>query len=139
MPLIFPAEAIIFLVMGAFFTAAAGLGRRNQRARQRRGVVAAALLIGLTPARRLLTPRVRFTTPAGRTVEAETESAAEAGRYAVGQEIAVVYDPLDPENVDLADARPAGTGFLLLIGLLFLGIGALQVLGYLPVFERLDE
>ncbi|RAK70549.1 DUF3592 domain-containing protein [Hymenobacter edaphi] len=136
MHLAFPAEAVIFLLLGLFFTGAALFGRRQQRARQQRGRRAEATIVALTPARQLFTPRVRFTTAAGQVVETDPESAAVAGQYAVGQTVQVVYEPENPENVDLATAQAGGYGFGLVVGLLFAGVGVLQMLGVLPVFEQ---
>jgi hypothetical protein len=134
----FHGESIIFLLMGAFFVAGGLYGRRSQLARKQRGVRATATLVALIPSRQLFTPKVRFTTADNRVVEAKTESAADAGQYEVGQEIEVIYDPQDPDNVDLASATAGGTSAMILIGLIFAGVAVLQILGYLPIFERYD-
>jgi hypothetical protein len=136
MSLTFPAEAVIFLLMGLFFTGASLFGRRQYRARQQRGQRAEATIVALTPTRRLFTPKVRFTTAAGQTVEIETETAAGPGQYEVGQRVPVVYEPDNPENADLATAQGGGYGFGLAVGLIFAGVGLLQMLGVLPVFEQ---
>lgn len=136
MALTFHGESIIFLLMGLFFSAAALYARRSQQARQLHGLRTTATLIALTPTRRLFTPKVRFTTSDNREIIATTESAADAGQYEVGQKLEVVYDPTNPENVDIADRKPSGTSFMLLVGLLCLGVAALQILGYVSVFEE---
>ncbi|GAA4383291.1 DUF3592 domain-containing protein [Hymenobacter koreensis] len=136
MSLTFHAEAVIFLLMGVFFTMAAVYSKRSQQARQQRGLKALATIIALKPSRQLFSPQVRFTTADGRTIEAETESAAEAGQYEVGQQVEVIYDLKNPENVDLAGVKPSGSGFMLLVGLLFTAIGVLQILDIVPVFEE---
>ncbi|MCC3159886.1 DUF3592 domain-containing protein [Hymenobacter sp. 15J16-1T3B] len=132
----FPAEAVIFLLMGLFFAGASLYGRRLQRARQQRGQLAEATIVALTPTRQLFTPKVRFMTAAGHAVEIDTETAADADQYHVGQQVQVIYDPANPENADLAAATGGGYGYGLLVGLLFAGVGVLQMLGVLPVFEQ---
>ncbi|RTQ46829.1 DUF3592 domain-containing protein [Hymenobacter gummosus] len=136
MHLAFPAEAVIFLLMGLFFIGASLYGRRLRRARQQRGQLADATIVALTPSRRLFTPKVRFVTAAGQTVEIETETAADPGQYAVGQTVQVLYDTANPENADLAGSPPDSYGFGLVIGLLFAAVGLLQMLGIVPVFEQ---
>ncbi|KAA9327635.1 DUF3592 domain-containing protein [Hymenobacter busanensis] len=136
MSLTFHAEAVIFLLMGLLFTGAALFARRNQQARQLRGRPATATVIELIPSRQLFRPKVRFVTADQRTVEAETEAAADAGQYEIGQQVEVTYDPENPENMDFAGAAPAGFRLMLLLGLLFAGLGVLQILGYVLVFEQ---
>lgn len=139
MTLRFPAEAVIFLMLGLLFAAAGWYGRRQQQARRQRGRRTEATIVALTPGRRLLRPTVRFVTAEQQAVEAETESGVVPDRYALGQPVAVVYDPAEPSNVDLAGVPPAGTGWLLALGLVLAAVGTLQVLGLLPVFEDLQH
>ena len=135
MSLSFSTEALIFLVVGLFFLGIGWYIRRQQQARQLRGKPATATIIAFKPARSLLLPRVHFTAADGRSVETNTESGVKKGYYEVGQQVPVIYDPADPENADLAGAPPEGTTMLMLLGLVFAGVGVLQLLGIIPIFD----
>ncbi|GAB3835852.1 DUF3592 domain-containing protein [Hymenobacter jeollabukensis] len=135
MYLSFSFEAVFFLLVGLFFLGMAWYMRRQQRARQLRGLPATATIIDFRPARSLLLPRVRFTAADGRTVETNTDSGVRKGYYEVGQQVPVIYDPADPENTDLAGAPPEGTTLLTLLGLVFAVVGGLQLIGIVPIFD----
>ncbi|AYA36080.1 DUF3592 domain-containing protein [Hymenobacter oligotrophus] len=133
----FHVESVVFVAMGLFFMFTGLYARRSQQTRAQRGVRSKATLIGQTPSRSgLLTSMVQFSVRGGGQITTDTESLGEAGKYTVGQEVEVIYDPQNPENADFATEKPTGIGFAVVIGLGFLVVGTLQLLGYLPLFEQ---
>jgi hypothetical protein len=123
-----------FLIFGAALIVAAARMRRGDRrfaqaAERARGTVVGVRWRGgnHTPS---AFPVVRYTLPDGRTVEAQSSYGA---RRAVpeGTAVDVLYDPANPQRIELAGSGATGTFLAVLLGFMgagFLGLGAILAL-----------
>lgn len=79
---------------------------------------------GFTPGQTRSLPVVRFTTQDGREVEAMPRLALDLGVYRTGQRTEVLYDPADPQDVEVqinGTRRPlVALAVALVLGLIFL-------------------
>lgn len=92
--------------------------------------------VGDHPGQTRSLPVVRFTTQDGREVEAMPRLALDLGVYRTGQPAEVLYDPEDPQDVEV---RINGTRRPVLVMLLALVAGLLFLFVVLPmIFSAMD-
>jgi uncharacterized protein DUF3592 len=121
--------APVFVALGILAVVWAVLAFRSQRRYLRKALQATAVVQSVTEERSQRTgtfyiPVVQFKTPAGIEVTATSKS-GQGRRYVVGQSISVLYDPDDPQNleIDAFWSRWLVVMAAIFFALVFFGIG----------------
>lgn len=99
-----PAVAPVFFILGALAVVWAALAFRSQRRFLSKALRATGVVQSLKAERMkqstVYYPVIRFTTAAGVTIVATSKTGKGSG-YAIGQPMAVLYDPANPGDVEI--------------------------------------